>query len=212
MNKYIELGHARLLTSDEMAGPAGRTWYLPHHGVTSGNKLRIVFDASATFQGTSLNEALLKGPSLLQPQFGVITRFRERAVAVSADIKRMFNQFLVSKQDQSALRFIWRPPGTNAPPKTYEMQVQVFGCVSSPTICNYTLIRAALDGAKYFPNAAARVQSNFYVDNYLDSFDEEDTATAIAHNMSTLLDRGGFKLTKWLSTSRKLIADCLPIV
>ena len=111
MNKYIELGHARLLTSDEMAGPAGRTWYLPHHGVTSGNKLRIVFDASATFQGTSLNEALLKGPSLLQPQFGVITRFRERAVAVSADIERMFNQVLVSKQDQSALRFIWRPPG-----------------------------------------------------------------------------------------------------
>ena len=93
------------------------------------------------------------------------------------------------------------------PPKTYEMQVQVFGCISSPTICNHALIRAAQDEANEFAGAADRIQTNFYVDNYLDSFDEETEAVKLAHDITTLLDRGGFRLTKWLATSRKLLAS-----
>ena len=49
------------------------------------------------------------------------------------------------------------------------MKIQVFGCVSSPTICNYALILGAQDGANEFAEAADRFQTNFYVDNYLDS-------------------------------------------
>ena len=67
MSRYMELGHARLLTAPELPGPVGRTWYLPHHGVENNGKLRIVFDASAEFQGVSLNDVVMKGPDLLQP-------------------------------------------------------------------------------------------------------------------------------------------------
>ena len=111
MSRYMELGHARLLTASELQGPVSRTWYPPHHGVENNEKLRVVFDASAEFQCASLNDVLLKGPDLLQPQFGVLIRFRERAVAVLSDIEKMFYHFLVPKHDQSALRFILRPPG-----------------------------------------------------------------------------------------------------
>ena len=131
-----------------------------------------------------MNDVLMKGPDLLQPQFGVLIRFRKRAVAVSADIEKMFNQVIVPKYDQSALRFIWRPSGNMDPLKTYEMQVQVFGCISSPTICNHELIRAAQDGANEFAGAADRNQTNFY----LNSFDEETEAVKLAHEITTLLE------------------------
>ena len=182
IEQYANLGHARLLNASELPRNPGRTWYLPHHGVENNGKLRIVFDASAKFRGTCLNDILLKGPDLIQSQFGILIKFRENAVAVSADIEKMFNQVLVTRQDRSALRFVWRRPGSAEPPKTYEMQVQVFGSVSSPTICNFVLLRAAKDSASEFPDAAARVQENFYVDNYLDSFDNENDACTVARD------------------------------
>ena len=68
------------------------------------------------------------------------------------------------------------------------MQVQVFGCISSPTICNHALIRTAQDGANELAGASDRIQINFYVDNYLDSFDEETEAVKLAHEITTLLE------------------------
>ena len=129
-------------------------------------KLRIVFDASARFQGVALNDVLLKGPDLIEPQFGVLLRFQEKKIAVSTDIEKMFNQVSVLENDRSALRYLWRPIGKSKPPYTYEMQVQVFVAVSSPTICNFVLQRAAKDCAAEFPFASTRVEEKYYVDNY----------------------------------------------
>ena len=74
------------------------------------------------------------------------------------------------------------------PLKTYELQVQVFGCISSPTICSHELLRAAQDGANEFAGAAYRNQTIFYVENYLNSFDEETGTVKLAHEITTLLD------------------------
>ena len=96
INEYIKLGHARKLSSEEsINGPTGRTWWLLHHpvfNVKKPGKLRVVFDAAATFQGVSLNTELVKGPDLLTSLVGVLLRFRQYSVAVSADIVKMFHQ------------------------------------------------------------------------------------------------------------------------
>ena len=45
-----------------------KTWYLPHHGVNHASKtdkVRIVFDCSANYGGTSLNNKLLSGADLI---------------------------------------------------------------------------------------------------------------------------------------------------
>ena len=65
MNDLLEKGFAELAT-DEDCSSSGTTWYLPHHSVFNPNKpkIRIVFDSSAQYKGTSLNKQVYQGPDL----------------------------------------------------------------------------------------------------------------------------------------------------
>ena len=85
--------------------------YLPHHGVVNINKLtkvRVAFDAGATYSSTSLNKSLLKGPDLLKTLVGVLTRLRMGRYAVMGDIEQIIHQILVENKDRDVLRFLWR--------------------------------------------------------------------------------------------------------
>ena len=57
-------------------GSDDSTWYLPHHRVyhfQKPGKVRVVFDCSAEFQGTSLNKELLPpGPELTSQLVGYL--------------------------------------------------------------------------------------------------------------------------------------------
>ena len=120
--------------------PEGKSWWLPHHAVVNPNKpikVRVVLDAATKHAGTSLKNALLKGPESLTSLVGVPTRFRPFEVAVSADIVKMFHQVLVLLSDASTFRFLWRRPGSSEAVKDYQMQVKIFGTVSSPSACAY---------------------------------------------------------------------------
>ena len=209
VDEYIQLGHARLSSTEEVRHPPAWENYLAHHAPVNPNKpdkVRVVFDASAKFQGTSLNQNLLKGPDLLTSMIGVTLRFREKRIPILADIEKMYHQVKVRSEDQPALRFLWRPPGCLLPPLTYQMTVHVFGAVSSPTTCLYALLRTAEDHKYQFPQVADLVKSRFYVDNYMDSTDTEEEAVQRVHQLTSLLQLGGFRLTKWLSSSRTVLA------
>ncbi|VDP80400.1 unnamed protein product [Echinostoma caproni] len=54
------------------------------------------------------------------------------------------------------------------------------------------------------------VEHNFYVDDFLGSFDSIEEAVRHIRDFSKLLHMGGFKLTKWMSTNRRAI-DCIPV-
>ena len=77
-------------------------WYIPHHGVyhpKKPEKIRVVFDCSARFFGTSLNDHLLQGPDLMNSLAGILCRFRQKPVAFMCDIEKMFHQFRVNVDD-----------------------------------------------------------------------------------------------------------------
>ena len=69
-------------------------------------KVRIEFDFSAKYRGSSLNDKLLQGPDLTNSLVGVLTRFRQEAVALMADVEAMFHQVKVVPEDCNALRFL----------------------------------------------------------------------------------------------------------
>jgi len=205
VNEYVSLGHK----PQELSKTGPRTWYLPHHGVVNPNrpgKVRVVFNASAVFQGTSLNASLHKGPDLLTSLLGVLLRFRRKPIPLSADIEKMYHQVRVKEEDREFLLFVWRTEGSQAP-QTYQMQVHIFGAVSSPTTCLYALRRCAEDNREEFVNVADLVKENFYVDNYLDSLETEEEAIRRAKEITDLLKLGSFRLNKWISSSRKVLAS-----
>lgn len=100
---YEIIGFSRKVQGSEYT-PPGKVWYLLHHGVTSPlkpGKVRDVFDASAEYQGYSLNKSLLSGPNLLNDTTRILTAFRLKAIGVYADIKAFFHQINVTKEDQT---------------------------------------------------------------------------------------------------------------
>lgn len=90
------------------------------------------------------------------------------------------------------------------------MMVQVFGGVSSPSSCLY-VVRKTLEDNLEFCDMKEKIVSNMFVDNYLDSFADEEEARLVCSRLTELLRRGGFMLNQWTSSSRELLAGIPPL-
>ena len=150
VNDYISKGHAVKLSPEEAKHRSPVTNY----GVTNvskSGKVRVVFDASAQFDKTCLNEKLLKGPDYLNKLIGIIFRFRREPYIVIWDIWQMYHQIKVAENDQDALRFAWRD-NTNKEIVDHVMKVHIFGKVDSPCIGNSIIKRTASDQSSQYEN------------------------------------------------------------
>ena len=188
----------------------GKTWYLPHHAVfhpAKPGKVHILFDCSAKYRGSSLNKKLLQGPDLTNSLVGVLTRFRQEAVAFMADVEAMFHQAKVVPKDYNALWFLWWPNSNLAvQPGELMMAVHLFSRVSTPSCANFALKKTAKDNHSTFsPEAAYIVKHNFYVDDCLKSVATDESAICLSKELRELLSKGGFCFTKWLSNSRRVV-------
>ena len=140
MSSLLEHGFAENVPETDINQSTGRTWYLPHHGVYHHrkDKFRVVFDCSAKYLGTCLNDVLLQGPDLTNNLTSVLLRFRTEPVALTSDIEKMFYQVKVQPEDRNFLIFYWWPDGdTSHLSDTYRMTVHLFGASSSPSVASY---------------------------------------------------------------------------
>ena len=213
MEDLLSKGYAQRV-QDNKLGSLNTHWYLPHHPVfhpKKPDKTRVVFDCSAKYRGTSLNDQLLQGPDLTNSLVGVLTRFREERVAFMSDVESMFYQVLVRPSDCDALRFLWWPNGNlDQPPEEFRMRVHLFGGASSPSCANFALRKTAEDNKEEFdPVAIETVNKNFYVDDCLKSTATEAEAIHLSSQLRQLLAKGGFRLTKWISNSKEVM-ESLP--
>ena len=212
MSEVIENGEAEKVVSE----PAfGSSWYIPHHGVYSNqkpDKIRVVFDCSARYGGTCLNEHLLTGPDLTNGLAGVLLRFRQHPVALMCDIQRMFHRFRVHPDDRDFLRFLWWEHGdTRQEPTEYRMKVHLFGAASSPGCANYGLRHLARQHEAEFPRASRFIERNFYVDDGVISVESTAAANSLVKEVEELCARGNLHLHKFISNDRSVIDNIPPL-
>ena len=210
MQDYIDKGHAERIPKKELEEKSSKIWYLPHHPVThrlKPEKVRVVFDCAAKYEGQSLNMQLLQGPDLTNSLAGVLIRFREEPVALVADIESMFYQVLVDPDDYNAFRFLWwENNDLDERPTEYRMVKHVFGATSSPSCANFCLQKTgSIYGGEYDEEVSEAIKRSMYVDDLMKSVTNTERAIMIAQQLRELLQRGGFKLTKWLSNDREVL-------
>ena len=210
MADLLRKGYAKRVHTAQLEQLSTPIWYLPHHPVfhpQKPDKVRVVFDCSAKYRGTSLNDQLLQGPDLTNTLVGVLTRFREESVALMSDVEAMFHQVKVRPDDRNALRFLWWPDGDlSKQAEEFQMTVHLFGGTSSPSCANFALRKTADDNEGDFdPETIQTIRRNFYVDDCLKAVKSESSAVKLADQLSRCLAKGGFRLTKWISNSSPVI-------
>ena len=126
---------------------------------------------------------------------------------VMADVEKMFYQVKVTEPNQNYLRFLWWPDSDlTKEPVDYRMTVHLFGGASSPGCSNFALKRTADDHEEEFrSDIAVTLIRNFYVDDMLKSVPKDEKAIEVVQRTKAMCKKGGFKLTKFVSSSRKVL-------
>ena len=159
----------------------------------------MVFTAVTKHQNVALNDKFLSGTDLLQSLIGIIFRFREHQIALSADMEAMFLQVAVRKDDSRCLRFLWREDPKRRI-EVYGYTRHVVGEKSLPTCANYALHQVVKDNAVSDDSLVRTVQQNFYMDDFLKSVRTPQRAIEIYQKVRDILIKGGFNLTKWITS------------
>ena len=123
----------------------------------------------------------------------------------------MFYQVKVSCNNRNSSKFLWWPNGeVKQQPEIYRMTVHLFGATSSPSCAAFALRQAAIDyGPEFEPYVVSAVEKNFYVDDCLLSVPTREMGIKIVKDLSSLLSKAGFRLTKWISNNQEVI-DTIP--
>ncbi len=204
IQKLSQAGYVTSLTSAE-SDLSSKSWFIPHHMVHHNNKNRIVFNCSFEYQGQSLNEHLLPGPTLGSSLLGVLFRFREYPVAFCSDVKGMFHQVHLLDEDKPFLRFLWRHGKTTEPAVVYQWEVLPFGTTCSPCCATYALQTHVQRNLEPTEEVRQTVERSFYVDNCLKSVPNEAQASKLVKKLQCHLLEGGFELRQWASNITEVI-------
>lgn len=197
MSEYETLGHMTRIWEKEENG-----YYTPHHGVLSASKFRVVFNASAkTTSGISLNETQLIGEKLQQDLFAILINFRQSKVGIIADIEKMYRQVLMHSEDRKYQKILWRAD-EREPVQTYQLNTVTYGQACAPHCAIRALVQCAADNEEQYARGARLVRECFYVDDLLTGANNFDEANKIKNELTNLLRKGGFKITKWKTNGK----------
>ena len=160
-----------------------------------------MFDASAKYEGISLNDTIHQGPKLQRDLFNVLLRFRRYPVALVCDIAEMYLQIEIAPEDRSYNRFLWKNLDQKLAPDEYEFNRIVFGVNSSPFQAQLVSQEHAAKHNEEFPMAAETVLESTYMDDSMDSVPNDSSGVELYKQLSGLWGKAGMHARKWLSNS-----------
>lgn len=210
IREYIESGKMSMIHNNlkEAEEDTSLSYYLPHHAVfkeeSTTTKLRVVCDASAkSSSNLSLNDVLKTGPTIQEDLFSIVTRFRQHAFALSADIASMYHQVEVDPVHRSFQRLLWRF-SSSEPIRIYELNRVTFGQASSSFLATRALQQVVLDTPGITKQIAEAIQRDFYVDDFISGSDDLERASTLKKGVAEVLGSAKFDLRKWKSNVPEL--------
>ena len=177
--------------------PEGQGHYFPWRVVENENSLstpiRLVFDASmATKSGYSLNDIVAKGINSMNSMVEIVIRFRSYKVTVHTDVKQMYNVVKLRPEHWKFQRYLWDALlDPNNEPSEKVIKTIIYGVKSSGNQAQYGLRQTAGEQRKEFPEAAACVIDDSFVDDIATGSDVT-SGEKLAADMTALLAGGGF--------------------
>lgn len=200
MQEFLDLGHMRKATNYEKRANG---YYIPHHAATK--KFRVVFDASCvTSNGKSLNDAQLAGPNLREHLAMIIMRFRLHRIVFATDVRKMFRQFKIHKDDLIYQKIIWRF-NLNEPLSEYVILTVVYGMKASRYLAMRCMVELAKIYKSEFPMAARTTELERYMGDYFSGADDEDQIVRLYNELRGMLSHAGLELGKWKTNCPALI-------
>ncbi|CAB4015097.1 Hypothetical predicted protein, partial [Paramuricea clavata] len=176
----------------EEVDPAEPAWYLPIGEVESPDKTtkcRLVFDAAAKMDGLSLDDALEKGPCLMNSLFDVLIGWRQNGVTFAGDDSKMFNEIAIHPDDQKYHRFLWRDGETDREP--------------AMNAINLLADRAQVKS----PEVARILKDNTYVDDVAGPETSPEKVKKVVDGIDTILGKSKFAIKAWHSNSPEIDQD-----
>eukprot|EP00117_Sycon_ciliatum_P016997 scpid5959/ scgid16188/ len=204
---YQRNGYIRELAKEELGQEV--CWYLSHFPIVrpqkTTTKVRIVFDAAASCHGLSLNDAIYPGPKLQRELFDVLTRFRQKPIAVGCDVTEMYLQVSVAPADRKYLRFVWRDLDPAKPLRHFEFNRLVFGVNAAPFIAQYVAQQTAREHLASHPLAAEAILASTYMDDTMDSTKDVEQGQILHRELMDLWGEAKMTPRKWVSNSPELL-------
>ena len=215
INSYLEDGHAEKVPSTELDRPKGQKFYIPHHHVDHPRKnIRVVFDTASETDGRSLSTEVYPGPDVLNSLVGVLIRFRQGKVPVTADLRRYYHSVYLPKSDVDFFRYFWFsvPDDPTSPIQEYRLLIHLFGGCWSQAVCAHGLLRAILDAVK--PGSITSEEAQlllraFYSDDFARSYASTLEALESVLPLIDILSKSGFVIAKFQSPDLSLM-DKIP--
>ena len=211
IEQYTLKGYIRKVPKE--GRPTAR-WFLPHIPIVrpdrTTTKTRIVFDASARYQGVSLNDVICQGPKLQRDLFHVLLPFRKNPVALVCDIAEMYLRIEIATEDRPFHWFLWRDLDQQKVPEEYEFSRVVFGVNSSPFLAQFVTQHHAETHRTQYPLGAETALKSTYMDDSMDSVADHQQEIELYKQLSQLWKRAGMQARKWLSNSPVVLSEIPP--
>ena len=188
----------------------GEVTYLPHRAVIRSDhkttKVRVVFDASAKNRGSSLNDCLMKGPSLNPLLLDILFRFRAGNIGLIADIEKAYLQISVNPNERDFLRFLWYDDIMKDNPEIlkYRFTRVIFGATCSQFLLNGVIKLHVEKYKEVDKEFMEKILRSFYVDDLNSCVQTVEEGKEFYKKIKLRFSEANFMVRKWRTNNEKL--------
>jgi hypothetical protein len=118
----------------------------------------------------------------------------------------MYLRIEIEEKDRPYFRILWRDNETNREPDEYEFTRVVFGKNSAPMEAQYVAQENARRFNESYPLSAETVLKSTYMDDSINSVEDEATAKTLQTELQELWAKAGMEARKWISNSKHVLA------